>query len=151
MTCIIAADGMMVADSRITGYHIGTCTKLFTHKGSIYGCAGDAVAGAAFEDWIRRGAQNKNRAELVKLFETQDVSFAALELCPDGSIAIWEYPWFRIPIDSPIYAIGSGSAYALGAHSAGADLEEAVRIAARWDEGCNTEVVVATLADAEGE
>ena len=151
MTCIIATDGMMAADSRITGYHIGACIKLFTHKGSIFGTAGDAVTGAAFEDWLRKGALTKNRAEYVKLFESQDVSFAALEMAHNGTIAIWEYPWIRIPIESPIYAIGSGGAYALGAYSAGADLEECVRIAARWDEGCDTNVQLITLADAGGE
>ena len=41
--------------------------------------------------------------------------------------------WTRNP--SGVYGIGSGSAYAIGAYAAGADLAEAVEIAADFDSG----------------
>ena len=48
--------------------------------------------------------------------------------------------WTRNP--SGVYSIGSGSAYAIGAYAAGADLAEAVEIAAEFDAATNDDVTV---------
>ena len=48
--------------------------------------------------------------------------------------------WTRNP--SGVYGIGSGSAYAIGAYAAGADLAEAVEIAAEFDAATNDDVTV---------
>lgn len=48
--------------------------------------------------------------------------------------------WTRNP--SGVYGIGSGSDYAIGAYAAGADLAEAVEIAAEFDAATNDDVTV---------
>ena len=48
--------------------------------------------------------------------------------------------WTRNP--SGVYGIGTGSGYALGAYAAGADLAEAVEIAAEFDAATNDDVTV---------
>ena len=48
--------------------------------------------------------------------------------------------WTRNP--SGVYGIGSGAGYAIGAYAAGADLAEAVEIAAEFDAATNDDVTV---------
>lgn len=49
--------------------------------------------------------------------------------------------------ETGLYAIGSGSRYALGALEAGAGVKKAIKIAGKYDRGTNTDVKIVTLLD----
>ena len=66
----------------------------------------------------------------------------------DKKIILWETPWIPIELEVEMFGIGSGSPYALGAVSAGATLEDAIRIASQWDEGTGGQVQTLSLVEA---
>lgn len=150
MTCIVAADGVIVADRKRAGPHLCMVSKVWAAPdGSIFADAGDASWGEHFREWYTAGAKPDRRDQLIKLLHDIELDGMALQVMPDKTIVVWEGGFMPLPAHhTKVYGIGSGSPYALGAISAGASLQDAVRIASMWDEYTSPESDVITLADA---
>ena len=150
MTCIVARDGSIAADRKRIGPHICSVSKVWAAKdGSIFADAGDASWGERFREWYEAGCKRETRDAIIKLMHDIGCDGMALQVMPDKTIVIWENGLMPLPIHhTNVYGIGSGSAYALGALSAGASLQEAIRIASGWDEYTGPDSDVITLADA---
>lgn len=150
MTCIVAKDGVIAADRKRIGPHICHVSKVWAAKdGSIFSDAGDATWGERFREWYESGCREDKRDALIKLMHDIGCEGLALQIMPDKTIVIWESGLVPLPMQTTVYGIGSGSAYALGAVSAGASLQDAIRIASQWDEYTSPESDVITLADAK--
>lgn len=145
MTCIVATNDAIAADMKVTGSHIARVVKLFGLNGSVWAHAGSAAWGEIFVEWLQSGQKKTARDFYCKQMKEAEVDFLALQVRPDKKIVLWEAPWVPIEMEVPAYGIGSGSAYALGAFSAGATLEQAIKIAAQWDEATGPEVQILTL------
>lgn len=146
MTTIVAANGAIAADMKVSGVHVGRVVKLFGLHGSIWGTAGSASWSEMFIEWLRAG-QKKNARDLQykQMKDGESDNFQALQIRPDNKIVLWETPWIPIELEVSMFGIGSGSSYALGAMSAGATLEQAIKIASQWDEATGSEVQILTL------
>lgn len=136
MTTIAANLEAIASDSRVSGGPMFNTTKLRRIGDSIYGGAG-------------------NLSQILKMFlwfENPDCSpiwkeapeFHILQVSPRG-LFVWESEQIAIPIDTPFYAIGSGSEYAMGALACGATLEQAVTVASMFDPGTSATVHVELL------
>lgn len=149
MTCIVAKDGVIAADRKRVGPHICYVSKVWAARdGSIFSDAGDATWGERFREWYEDGCKPEKRDGLIKLMHDIGCEGTALQVMPDKTIVIWENGLVPLPMATAIYGVGSGSSYALGAISAGASLQDAIRIASIWDEYTSPECDVITLADA---
>ena len=149
MTCILAADGVIVADRKRVGPHLCSVTKVWpATDGSIFADAGDASWGERFREWYEAGCNPEKRDALVKLMHDIGCDGLALQIRPDKMIVIWENGLVPLPMHTERYAIGSGGPYALGAFCAGASMQDAIRIASEWDEYTGPDCDAITLADA---
>lgn len=137
MTTIVCTRSSIFADKRSTGGHIMRVTKLFRVNGSIIGIAGNIEQALRFVEW--------RRTPEAKPAFADNSNFAALELTADGGIIWWGAEMVGIPVEDEYFAIGSGSAYALGALAMGASPKDAIKIASRWDEATGSEVQSMTL------
>lgn len=149
MTCIVAKDGVIAADRKRIGPHICHCSKVWASKdGSIFADAGDASWGERFREWYEDGCKPERRDALIKLMHDIGCEGLALQVLPDQTIVLWETGLVPLPMHGKTYGIGTGSPYALGAITAGASLQDAIKAAAVWDEYTSPESDVLTLADA---
>jgi 20S proteasome alpha/beta subunit len=137
MTTIVCNREGMAADKRISGGAMFRSTKLFRVNGSIIGIAGNAEQALRFVEWRRTPEQKPQ-------FNSES-SMEALELYPDGRLVYWGAEMVGIPIEEDFYAIGSGSHLALGALTMGASLKEAIKVAAKWDNGTGTQIQTMSL------
>jgi hypothetical protein len=135
MTTIVANLECMAADQRVTGDGpICHAKKMHRVGNSIFGLAGDVMAGLAVIEWLR--TPKRNRAHLYKMFGEGvewRYEFVLLELSEDG-LALWNAWGVRLPILDKTYGIGTGSQAALAALDSGHTPEDAIRKAIRRDE-----------------
>jgi hypothetical protein len=97
---------------------------------------GGFIAGAGYydqiveiADWMSNGCNPETRPSLPE----SDGS-TLLVVDENGKVYWLTWPYLRpIPIEEPFIAIGSGSAYAMGAMAAGASAERAIAIAVEFD------------------
>jgi ATP-dependent protease HslVU (ClpYQ) peptidase subunit len=124
MTTIVAMKDRIAADRALTtGNGQVSCTKVFRIGKQLVGLAGSAIGGEKFLKFLRDG----------KEFEPEKKeSFDAI-VVDRGDIFLYETTLIPIRIEADFYAIGSGAQYAMGALSAGADIKEAILIAAHHD------------------
>lgn len=149
MTCVVAKDGVIRADRKQVGPHLCAVKKTWDGEdGSIFADAGDGAWGAIFKEWYLGGRNPEKRDAIAKLMHEMAGDVIALQVLPDQTIVLWVSPFMPLPMMGKTYGVGSGSPYALGAISAGASLEDAIRIASLWDEYTGAESDVITLADA---
>jgi hypothetical protein len=129
VSVIAFRDGTMAADRQGTfrGCVPVPSSKVFEHKGVLYGSSGGIEDFIAFRDWMKAGADPRDRPEL------EDVSF--LRVDHDG-IAILSERLIPIPLNMPFWAIGGGADYAMGAMAAGMSAERAVLVACQFHTGC---------------
>lgn len=124
----IAADavtGLMVSDSQWTDdSEKGHRRKVFRHKGTLIGYAGEIALAIKVHAWIRAGMRGKK--------PTGDVT--ALLLSASG-ISVWNPTDGLIAMEERQFAIGTGGTCARAAMLAGADIAKAVRIATQIDAG----------------
>lgn len=147
MTCILAANGAIAADRRRSGPHLCSVNKTWAAPdGSIFADAGDASWGERFREWYCAGQKADQRDTIAKLMHDMGGDMLAIQVRLDGVIVLWENPFLPLPMDTKTYGIGSGSPYALGAFSAGASMQDAIRIASQWDEYTSPESDILTLA-----
>ncbi len=138
----IAADartGIMVCDSRtqIDGTWWSS-TKVVRIGDCLVGGAGDSGAIRRFYKWFQAG----KKTPLPKIPD----NFCALTLCATG-LEYWSSTLIPEPIERGYHAIGSGGNAALGAMMAGADCEQAVKIACLIDTHTGGDVISHSLVD----
>ncbi len=126
MTTIVANMKGMASDTRVTGGPMFNTTKVRRIGDSLYGGAGNLSQILKMFLWF----ENPDQVPSWK----EHPEFSILQVSPRG-LFVWESEMVAIPIDTPFYAIGSGSEYAMGALACGATLEKAVEVAAMFDPG----------------
>lgn len=134
MTTIAYRDGMLAADTQtsFSGIRCADQRKIHREGRLLTGFSGTSTNYERFRSWVRDGMSGD--------FDSRGGNVFILP--PSGPAVIWgdgDYPW-REP--SEFWALGSGEHLALGAMSAGATAEEAVRIAMRWDNATGGEITV---------
>lgn len=127
MTCIAVSitHGCLAADSRVsTDGSMWGVNKAKRIGRSLVAAAGDWDDVLKFWELIEKKKKN------VGL--TDDSEVEGIELSPTG-IYLYSSSGKRYPIRDAFFAIGSGAPYALGAMAMGANPEEAVQIASKFD------------------
>lgn len=128
MTIIAFKDGVLAADSAFVQEDMmfGTAEKIWRRQdGTLVGGHGDAGYCEQFREWVMSGEEGEPPAGP----ETEDGYSCGLIVRPDCSLEI-HTPRGVLPFNGPYYAMGSGSALAIGAMAFGATAQEAVQIAA---------------------
>lgn len=126
MTTVVATKKGIFADTRCTYAVPFQISKITQIGASVFGGAGDMDDLVRFFEWRRVSGRTKDAPAFE---EGLDV----LEVCAEG-IFIWGTKRVRVLVNEAVYAVGSGAQYAMGAITAGATPEEAIEIAARFDE-----------------
>lgn len=137
MTTIVCNRTSMAADKRVSGGPMFKSTKIHRVNGSLIGFSGAVEQALRFVEWRRTPEQKPQFVE--------SPNFEALELTPDGQLIWWGPEMVGIPIEEEFYAIGSGSALALGAMAMGANPKQAIQVAAKWDVATGSEIQVMAL------
>lgn len=137
MTCIAVKNGIMAADSRVSGDYITPGVKLQRCPDCIIGFAGDVTEAMVFIDWYQ---DKRNRQPDVG----HETNWCALVMF-ETHIEYWDKSLRGFKLLETIAAIGSGAPLAIGAMDAGKSAKEAVRIACRRDNGCGLPVVTMSL------
>ena len=136
MTTIVCTRHGMAADKMAMCHINFKTTKIHRIGGSLIGTSGKAADGNKFENW-KRGGDRPTLAD--------EDGFQALELTPTGQIIYYDPDLEPHIVESDYYGIGSGSPFAIGAMAAGATMEEAIAIAAKFDYGTGGGIQTETL------
>ncbi|TYO65499.1 hypothetical protein FXV83_16315 [Bradyrhizobium hipponense] len=130
---VLAGDTLMIKGSTITG-HI---TKIVRREsdGALCGGSGNLNWLQAFHRWFLDGEKDD------EMPEPSEYDNAIIARKDDPEVEIFEFGGSFV-FEPNFTAIGSGKEYAFGAMSAGADAEEAIRIACLYDPGTGGEVQV---------
>lgn len=143
MTTIAASLTEMAGDSAlVTSGPVAKVSKIHRIGDSIFGEAGDGFASLLMIEWLKGRRDRRLLQKMPEAFVRDDVLL--LELSPKG-LALWNGWGIKMPISDAFYAIGSGSMAAMAALMAGANPEEAVKIAAELDENTREPVEVLAL------
>ena len=139
----IATDGkILVADTQMTEGDVSQNYqgKLRKINGDLVGGAGSADNVALFFSWYENPEQKPPRL---------NGQFGGIVVSEDG--LIYRYTSRLIPhrVDEPFYAIGSGAPIALGAMEAGANPEEAIKIACKRDIYTGRGIIIIERDDAK--
>ncbi len=125
MTTIAWKDGILACDKRITEDNfVYKGTKFKETEASVYVGTGELSSALRFIEYLMgdREKPPKLKGAFVLEFDKKT-----------GSLNLWEKKYIGIPIETKMYAHGSGYGIAIGAMSFGATPEEAIRIAAKHD------------------
>ncbi len=140
MTTIAYRDGVLAADGRMSQGHTVVTDKYTKVKripgGLAVAGSGDVTRLAAFVDWLMGGSEGA-RPSLKNC--------DALVVYPSGKVEAFDETGSVILPKSGYYAEGSGRAFALGAMAMGADAREAVKVAARFDQGTGGRIKSITI------
>ena len=132
MTVIAANREMLCGDSQIScGSLASKGKKVYEVNGDFIGMAGNLSDQEPFIDWYR----HKGEKPLL------DDSFIALVLTSKRKLIEYESSLVPLPVVEKYHAVGGGAHFALGAMSAGADPEQAVRLTCKRIDGCSLPVV----------
>lgn len=130
MTTIAYKDGVLAGDSWST-LHGDPTQKIFKlDDGRLVGVSGDLSSAMFFIDFL------KDEAEFT------GGDFNAIVIYPNGDAYFYGERGFPLTIGRKFMALGTGSAYAMGAMAQGATAEEAVAIAIDMDESSGGNIVV---------
>lgn len=141
MTVVCYKDGILAADSQMSaGDAIVTLSfkKLAKGPGVIGGFSGRANNIPTYRKWVKKGAKkkdipSKNTDGMIIRGTKKDPKIYIVD---DGLL---------IRIYDKTHAVGSGANVALGAMSAGASAQEAVRITMKHNHSCGGKVMTVTL------
>lgn len=139
MTIVAVRDGVLAVDSYIGSGRAGNGRMVKwarvheRHGGGFVACAGDAAPGQQFIRSFESSADPMERP-------AEGADIAAIWLRADGSVREWSIGWLEY--EAEFYAIGSGTAEALGAMAAGATAEQAAYIACRFRGDCGGDISV---------
>lgn len=157
MTTISYRDGVMVGDGRMSlGDMIikEDTTKVFWVNNHLVGVCGRARAISTFVTWLQKMTDyhivNQEVGALVDLVPPtleDDDGWTALVVTPNKQVLMYEG---NTPIDMGTdipMSIGSGSVFALAAMDAGANAEEAVKVAMKRDVYSGGTITIVQLED----
>jgi len=140
MTTIAYRDGILAADDRMD-YHYAVVTKLFKlPDDSWVGGAGTGSGVRMAVDLLSNAIVSTTTPDKLLSKPIEDIQL--LRVYPDGSLSMYFPQLVEIPLANSFFAIGSGSDYAMGAMSAGASAEQAIRVAGQYDKGTGDRVQV---------
>lgn len=125
MTTIVATKKGIYADTKCSYTVPFKVSKIVSVGSSVFGGSGDLDDIVRFFEWRKKGGKLKDAPTL-------EDGLDVLEVCKDG-IFMWGKKLVRLKVDEPVYAVGSGSQYAMGAIAMGASPEQAIETAARYD------------------
>lgn len=133
MTTVCADRVSMSCDSIVSwGERSFFAKKIVKYKGRIYGFAGDYNGVVALQNWLKSGKRTK-----PKDIKWEDMEILILR--KDGLFYL-DPDFKEYPFNRDCFAIGTGSGPAMGAMLAGADTEEATRIAIEVDPNSSGEI-----------
>lgn len=144
MTTIAYRDGVIAADTQFTWCDVydGEGVKV-ARRGSVFAAAsGAATRGQTFMDWFRSGMPGS-----APFMGNPDSTDWANGLLLVGERVVTFGPCGVSVVSAPYYALGSGREFALGAMAMGADPEQAVRVAMRFDIKTGGQVTVLRSGD----
>lgn len=145
MTIIVYRDGIMAADSLVTGDDLrqGRSTKIIrTREGWLAGGSGTLAAATLFLEWMRAG----HKAGEMDTVGAAD-NLNAVAISPAGLIFSVDGCGVLSPIQDEFFAVGSGRTIAIGALEMGATAEQAVEVTIRRDVGCGPPIITLQLKD----
>ena len=133
MTTLAYRDGVLAADSLVqdNGLIVGETTKIIKCKrGFLAGAVGDCGTIANFLDWVFDGQSGE--------IDMSAAGSIGVLVSPDGNIRVFQGVRGScvLALTFGFYADGTGAMAAFGAMAQGANAEEAVKIACRFD--CNS-------------
>lgn len=116
----------MAADTRVTWDDETTSPsiKIERWQEEILGAAGDFAASMRFLEWYKAGSKGR-KPKVSK-------DFRLLKLTKEG-LHLIDHDLVWVKIDAPLYAIGSGAQFAVGAMEMGATPTKAIEIAMKHD------------------
>lgn len=127
MTTIIATANRMLADSYVTWDSPFLTSKIYKVGKTLCGYCGEDMGNCLkLIEWLSNGAKKKDKPQIKG-------DNAVVQI--DGKkIIMWDKHLVPILIIQPVYTMGSGGQYAMGAIAAGATLLQAMEIASQ---NCN--------------
>lgn len=129
---VLAADTLFTDDNQRDSYG----AKVFRIGGALVGFAGSMALGLRFRDWVRGGMDGPSPYAGVGGGNGLIVSrTGVLGFCANGA-------W---PVEEPFYTLGTGGPFALGAMAMGADAQEAVAVAMRFDTQSGGDIIALRL------
>lgn len=148
MTTIIATREAMGADTLVivegqAPYHT---RKIISHKGTLYGAAGDGGDCTRMLEWAKRGFDMESKPKF-KSKPGSDHEAMLLMVNKEGLFMMAASDLFPEPVDAAFYGIGSGAGAALGAMDMGADIEKALEIAAKYDSNTGAPYTILKLKE----
>ena len=146
MTTIAFKDGIMAAESCQTHSYIDQvlCKKIFVVGNDLIGLAGTLTDFPKFLNWyeISRKEDEKNPRSIK--IEIEDIHALVWR---KGKLYFYDEQCIAIPMVGTTAAIGSGSAYAMGAMLSNSSAAEAVKIACKLDPCSNPPIYTLSIAD----
>jgi ATP-dependent protease HslVU (ClpYQ) peptidase subunit len=136
MTTISYRNGIIAADSQLSGSHIRTAYKKIyqlPNGGAFAIASSSSFVGAEIVDWLTSRCSLRSKPNLVDTNPDHRTTVLIVDM--DRRVYLMDErcgPW--VEILGEFVAIGSGSGIAIGAMAAGASAVEAVAIAAKYDE-----------------
>ena len=142
---VVAFDGRSVAADRRLNYGsmTGQTCKVFQTAHGILGGAGNLAQIREMLAWLNKGALPKDFPDAQR---NANDSPTLMRVLPTGQVLIYEHSPYPYQIDSPFWAIGSGSAYAMAAMHLGRSSREAVEVACALDSSCGNGIDELALA-----
>jgi len=134
MTTIVVTKQAIYADSMCSYTIPFKVVKIARIGKSLFAGAGDLDDLYKFFEW-RRG-----NGDAPCFDDGVDI----VEVCADG-IFLWGKKLVRLPMTEDVYAVGSGSTYAMGAMEMGATPQQAIEVAAKYDPQTSSPVNVVKL------
>lgn len=130
---IVAWDGKTLAADRmiVDGYTKMATTKIHRIGSDLFGCAGCWSTGMARFEWARAGMEPAAYPVV-----SDDQFGRLLRITDDGQILLYTVNGLPMRYESPFYAIGSGSEFAMAAMYLGHTAEQAVHVACELSNEC---------------
>ncbi len=146
MTTIVCTHEGMAADTRVSveGSAFYHANKIFRIGNSLFGTAGDGMMCLVMIEWLKTAQRSRHALYKHWTENTERYACGLLELNPNG-IFLWDGWGVPEKINDKRYALGSGNMAAMDAIDHGADLEEAVRRAAKYDQYSGAPIQVEML------
>lgn len=135
MTTIACVDGIVAADTQMTGDYISYGSKLIEDEEKIYGLIGEVSYARVLVELLQSGASlSQCRIGLRESgIEFTDGTFAVVVISREETEALVIHSNLMSDVLVEPWALGSGGSFAMGAIFAGCNAEEAVDVASQLD------------------
>jgi ATP-dependent protease HslVU (ClpYQ) peptidase subunit len=142
MTTIACVDGVIAADTQVTGSYISYESKLIDDGDRIYCMVGECRYSRVLVELLQEGLSLTECREALKDAEVdyKEGNFAVIVVDRESEGTVLIHPNLLADTLSEPWAVGSGSDFAMGAMVSGASAEEAVAAAIELDPGTGGEI-----------